>query len=113
MQVPSKFAVAAAPVAAAASGGAPTAAAKEEEKKSLLKSLMMTWVLVYLTKPWVIGVYFLMVYFRNVLFFGEFLSLILQNISSSLRIINLDVILQFVFLWMCLVGFIFECFLSL
>ncbi|XP_030960446.1 60S acidic ribosomal protein P2-like [Quercus lobata] len=32
-KVPSKFAVAAAPVAAAASGGAPTAVAKEEEKK--------------------------------------------------------------------------------
>ena len=73
MQVPSKFAVAAAPVAAAASGGAPTAAAKEEEKKSLLKSLMMIWVLVYLTKSRVIGFYFLMVYFRNVLFFGELL----------------------------------------
>ncbi|XP_023900063.2 uncharacterized protein LOC112011950 isoform X1 [Quercus suber] len=56
---------------------------RKRRRKSLLKSLMMTWVLVYFTKPSVIGVYFLMVYFRNVLIFGEFLSLILQNISSN------------------------------
>ena len=74
---------------------------------------MMTWVLVYLTKPWIIGVYFLMVYFRNVLFFGEFLSLILKIYPPIERIINLGVVLQFVFPWMCLVDFIFECFLSL
>ncbi|KAK4579509.1 hypothetical protein RGQ29_029257 [Quercus rubra] len=44
----------------------------KRRRKSLLKSLMMTWVLVYFTKPCVLGVYFLMVYFRNVSFFGEF-----------------------------------------
>ena len=79
MQVPSKFAV-----AAASGASATAAAAKEEEKKEEpAEESDDDMGLVYLTKPCVIGVYFLMVYFRNVLFFGEFLSLILQNISSS------------------------------
>ena len=47
------------------------------------------------------------------LFLGEFLSLILHIYPPIERIINLDVILQFVFPLMCLAGFIFECFLSL
>ena len=65
---------------------------------------------------WVSGVYFLMDYFRNDLFFGESLSLIYHFTQTCKilplveRIINLDVVLQFVFSWMCLVGFILECF---
>ncbi|KAM4104256.1 hypothetical protein ACJW30_06G143600 [Castanea mollissima] len=64
---------------------------RKRRRKSLLKSLMKTWVLFYLTKTCVIGVYFLMVYFKNVLFFGEFLSVILQKIYPPVeRIINFD-----------------------
>ena len=78
----------------------------------------MTWVLVYLTKPCFSGDNSLMVYFRNDLFFGEFLNLICHFTQTCKifppveRIINFDVVLQFCFFMDVLSCFYFGVFLE-